>query len=288
MTYTCPYCASVVPRSSNLLKHLRGRRLYGGHQVPTAEATLIVERIGSAPPNATAGPLLHRGHWRSLELLENTPAVRDTLAAYARAISHPVYLRPTKKGLTVMSLDAATPAMVGIGGMNDCCISALPPAQSALEGAAHAYQAKLASMKRRSVEERYVLARVRAALENRLELGDDLLFLHQEWRFSSSRKIDILALDRRAEQLVVIEAKKSEAAAFQPGTAKQAARYVEQLAAHDAECIPYFERLASALARAYCGDGNELRVSIRRPPRWEIWWPEGSIRQSSYTWRSAT
>jgi hypothetical protein len=143
-------------------------------------------------------------------------------------------------------------------------------------------------MKRRSVEERYVLERVRAALENRLELAEDLLFLHQEWRFSSSRKIDILALDRRAGQLVVIEAKKSEAAAFQPGTAKQAADYVEQLTAHGAECVPYFERLASALARAYSEPEDELRVSIKRPPRWEIWWPGGSIRQSSYTWRSAT
>lgn len=289
MTYTCPYCCSVTGHSSSLLKHLRGRRLYGGHQVPSEEAARIVERLGNGTPApASQSSPLHRGHWRSLELLENTAAVRDTLAAYARAINHPVYLRPTKKGLTVMSLDATTPAMVGIGGINDCCISALPPAPSAIEGAVQAYQAKLAALKRRSVEERYVLARIRKALENGLELGDGLLFLHQEWRLSSSRKIDVLALDRRNGQLVVIEAKKSEATAFHPGTAKQAAEYAAQLGAHAAECGPYFERLAAALARAYCFDAQADPVNISQPPRWEIWWPGGRIQQSSYIWRSAT
>jgi Holliday junction resolvase-like predicted endonuclease len=214
-------------------------------------------------------------------LLEDAPAVRRTLALYQDAMGHPVYLRPTQKGLAVMSLDPTAPSLVGPAGSSECYVNALPPEPGALEAAVLAYRAKVASMKRRPVEERYVLGRVRKALESGLDLGGDLLLLHQQWRSSGSGEIDVIALDRQTGQLVVAEAKSSEVAALDRATAEQVRAHVEELTAHAAECMPFFQRLASALARIYCPDGDQPSINANRAPRSEIWWPEGRIRQSS-------
>ncbi len=280
MSFPCPYCSVVETRGHALEKHLRGRRLYGGHQLSKSDVATIVLRLSSGPskPETT---LVRPGHWRSLELLENTRGARDTLAMYERATGHSVYLRPTQKGLTVMSLDPATPAMVGLGGHSAPCLDVVPPTPDSVEAAAQAYRAKLAAMLRDSAEERYVMARIRAALSQGLELREDLLFLHHGWRFPSAGKIDILALDRGTGQLVVVEAKKSEAAALRDcdhkgrTAAEQAANYVARLTAHAAECMHFFQRLASALSRIYRADGADLFVDTAMPARWELWWPEG-------------
>ncbi len=301
MKYPCPHCSTVASRAYNLRTHLMGSRPRGGHELSRASAEEIVAHIESggatsktplATADATAqapsrelrrsGPLLRRGHWSSLALLEDARAVRGTLTAYESAIGHPVYLRPTDDGLTVISLDPAAPAMVGVGGSYNgaCCIGALPPTASAVEAAARDYRAKIAGMTRRSVEERFVLTRIRRALGDGLRLRDDLLFLHQEWRFPGLDKIDILAIDVEHGHLVVVEAKKSEAAATRDRDKKgrtaneQAAAYAAQIALHAGDCSPFLVRLAAALAGVY-RNGEGMPFDPNLPPRWEVWWPDG-------------
>jgi len=274
-----------------------GGRSHGGHEISDDDANVILANLSKqtpendapvltpaqppSPPPATSSaepPLLNRGHWHSLELLEDTPAVLQTLARYEQALGHPVYLRPTAKGLTVMSLDPSTPAMVGVGGADDCCITALPSSQ-AVASAAVAYRAKVAAMVRNSAEERHVIARIRAALANALELEDGLLFLHQEWRFSNQEKLDVLALDSRSGQLVVIEAKATKSAALQERDAKgrtaaeQAASYAARLLAHSVEYTPFFQRLAVAIGRVYSPARQAVQIDGAALPRCELWWP---------------
>jgi hypothetical protein len=241
------------------------------------------------PNPSSPTQLLNRGHWRSLELLESTQAVLDTLARYEQAIGHPVYLRPTAKGLTVMSLDPSNPAMVGVGGVDDCCIDAVPASHDAVGMAALAYRTKVAGMGRGSVEERYVISRIRAALAQGLELQSGLLFLHQEWRFPNRDKLDVLALDPLDGRLVVIEAKGSKNAALKERDGKgrtaseQATSYAARLMAHSSECTPYFQRLAVAIGRVYAPEREAVRVDGSLAPRCEVWWPGGSAPASVET-----
>ena len=227
---------------------------------------------------AASASTLTRGHFRSLELLEDTLAARETLVRYERALGAPVYLRPTDKGLTVISLEPKPRAMVGVGpASGGCNLTALPPSEDRVASAVAGYRAKVAGMKRRSPEERYVIERFRRAVGSGLQLDRDLLFLHQEWRFRSAGKLDVLALDQTAGQLVVIEVKQSEALALDPATAAQGYAYVDRLTAAWDEHIAYIQRLACALAGIY-----ELRsmpsITAKHPPRVEVWWPGGSRR----------
>jgi hypothetical protein len=180
-----------------------------------------------------------------------------------------------------MSLDLDTLAMVGVGASGGCRIAALPPLQCDVEAAVQAYRVKVAAMKRCSPEERYVIARIRAALSAELELGDGLLFLHQEWRFTTSDKIDVLAVDARSGQLVVVEAKQSEAKALAPLTFEQATGYVALLTSSWSEYLPYLQRLATALARIYRPHVPAPSIDASLRPRWEVWWPGGHRRASS-------
>jgi len=218
-------------------------------------------------------PMLRDGHWKSLALLEETAAIRTVLALYRDELAHPVYLRPTDKGLTVISLDPATQAMVGVGGA-DCSLR-MPASSDSIRAAAALYRTKVAAMKRGSIEERFVLSKTRSALGDALRLRKDLLFLHQELRFANANKIDVLAVDPTSGQLVVIEAKESEAAVRRDGAAAQAEGYCEQLTEHADELFPFLSRLLIALARLY--DAPEP-VALNRGlrPRWEIWWPRGT------------
>jgi hypothetical protein len=291
MKYPCPHCSTVASYAHNLRTHLKGSRPRG-HELSLSQADAAIARIESGEVPSTearpatrvvrrGGQVLRTGHWASLALLEDTRAARATLVAYERAIGHPVYLRPTDGGLTVMSLDPATPAMVGVGGSDSgaCCIGALPPAASSIEAAARDYRAKVAGMVRDSVEERFVVARIRRALEDGLRLSADLLFLHQEWRFPSGDKVDILAVDTTHGQLVVVEAKKSVSAARDRDkkgrtASEQAAAYVAQITHHAQECSLFFVRLAAALARVY-RNGEGVPFDPHLAPRWEVWWPDG-------------
>lgn len=300
--YPCPYCSTVATYGHNLRTHLMGSKGRGGHELSSDEAALVVsggangtgERRGvakaSSAPVAGVRPdpvavAVRRGHYRSLALLENTRDTSLTLAMYELVSGHPVYLRPTDKGLTVISLDPSTPAMVGVGGAGDCCIAAIPPSRDFVETAARDFRIKVGAMGRASHEERYAIARIRAALSNGLALEQDLFFLHQEWRFSSADKIDFLALDGRAGQVVVIELKGSEAAALRERDNKgrtateQVVGYTTQLIAHAADVMPFLQRLAGALSRIYRPGLEELRLNTDLPPRWEIWWPEGKKKQ---------
>lgn len=289
----CPHCGIIATYPYNLRKHLMGTVTYGGHGLSEEEANRTVSAASSAsrregvnpPLAAPAQPAVIRrgaaairsGHKASLALLENTNAIRETLARYERATGHPVYLRPTDKGLTVMSLDPSTPAMVGVGPAGDCCINAVPPDFDDISVAVRAFRDKVAAMTRGSDEERYVIARIRKALVQQLELEEGVVFLHQEWRLPSSGKIDVLALDTRKGQLIVIEAKRSERARAQGR--EQAAQYVAELKAHANEYLPYLQRLASAMSRIYRTSGEVARIDERLSPRWEVWWPEGREAQ---------
>ena len=298
MSFQCPHCSTNTMRAHNLRTHLMGSRPYGGHELSRAGADALIEAITAGVPSANPlqtpapanpprpapavpppGPLLRDGHWRSLELLEDTRGVREALAAYERATGHPVYLRPTERGLTVMSLDPSLTAMVGVGG-DSCCITSLRPDPSAVEASTREYRTKIAAMTRDSTEERFVIAQIRRALENGMRFRDDLLFLHQEWRFPNSGKIDLLAIDTTHWQLVVIEAKKSEVDATRERDKKgrtasgQATEYAAQIAVHARECAPFFLRLAAALAAVY-RSGEPVQFDPELPPRWEVWWPGG-------------
>jgi hypothetical protein len=239
---------------------------------------------GAPDPLRTGNLLLRAGHWRSLCILEDAPRVRETLALYERALGHPVYLRPTDGGLTVIALDPAAPAMVGVGGAEPgaCCIDRVPPDRTAVDASVRDYRAKVEAMRRSSTEERFVVARIRVALTNETKLRADLLFLHQEWRFPDAGKIDLLAIDAVRGQLVVVEAKKGEASATRERDAKgrtaseQVAAYVAQIAHHARECSPFFTRLALALARVY-RNGDAVAFDPSVLPRWEVWWPDGCL-----------
>src|SRR5688500_68606 len=93
------------------------------------------------------GTVLRRGHWRSLELLENTIGVLETLDLYKRETTHPVYLRPTEGGLTAMSIDPEPRSMVGVGGAS-CTIEVVPPAREVVEAAGREFRAKVDAMSR--------------------------------------------------------------------------------------------------------------------------------------------
>jgi hypothetical protein len=243
----------------------------------------------SIAPASPTNPLpLTRGHWRSLELLENTDAVLQTLRLYERVLGSPVYLRPTDKGLTVLSLDTTPLAMVGVGPSGGgCCVTTLPPSEAQVAAAVAAYRTKVAAMTRRSAEERYVVGRIRAALESRLQLGDGLRFLHQEWRFTTGGKLDLLAIDCSSGHLVVVEVKSTEGKALDAGTLGQAITYADLLTASWPEYAAYFRRLTIALARIYDPSAPGQVISDQTPPRCEVWWPGGRCRASELPARPA-
>lgn len=218
--------------------------------------------------------MLKDGHWKALALLEDVPSVRETLSTYRAELGHDVYLRPTDQGLTVISLDPANRAMVGVGGTK-CTLNTLPPSAERVRANAVLYRAKVAAMKRESIEERFVLSRIRSALSDALRLRNDLVFLHQELRFSNAHKIDVLAIDAATGQLVVVEAKESDAAVRRDDAAGQAQAYCEQLTEHADELFPFFTRLFMALARVYNAPPT-IALNRALPARWEIWWPRGT------------
>jgi hypothetical protein len=289
--YQCPHCSTIGTYRNNLRTHLVGNP--PGHRLSRADADAIIVAIeagGTMPitgPAATravpvvrrAGPVVRQGHLRSLALLEDTRTARRVLDDYEGAIGHPVYLRPTDGGLTVMSLDPSNPDMVGVGERGDCCISALP-GRAEVDASARDYRKKLATVRAHSKENRYVTGLVRKALADGLRLRADLFFLHQQWLLRGSDVIDILAVEAPSGQLVVVEAKRGEAEAKWKRDTKgrlaveQAQGYVAHVESHAKEFFPFLKRLAVALSLLYRG-GEPVLIDPDLPPRWEVWWPDG-------------
>ena len=97
--------------------------------------------------------------------------------------------------------------------------------------------------------------------------------------FPSGDKIDLLAVDTVRQQLVVIEAKSTEAKTQERDgkgrtAPEQAAQYVAQVSLHAAELFPFLQELADVLVRLY-REGAPIHLDSKLPARWEVWWPEG-------------
>jgi len=221
---------------------------------------------------------VRKGHWRALRMIEDEPSFRRTRHLYEKHLgSFGVYLRPTEKGLTVISLEyERCRGMIGVSDRNtqDEYLQVLPPTAADVRQA-RGYLRKRKSLKRESEEERFSLRCVRESLGSGLRLPKTQWhFVHQEWRFPTGGKLDILAVDLRLGELVVIELKESLAKC--QGATIQAEEYAALLHVHRRAFIPYFEQLARALARRY-GGPEKMRVLSLQPdhrPRTEVWFPQ--------------
>lgn len=240
-----------------------------------------MERASAGRANVTAG------HRRSLALLTDAASVRQTLDLYRDEVGIDVYLRLTSDGLTAMSLDVdRCQSMIGVGtrGKRDDLLKSLPPAIDAVRVAGAGYEAKRDSLGRGSVEERFALDQIAAALSNGLELGETgWLFLHQEWRIGLPEgpgKIDLLAVDPGRRRLVVIECKASRTEVDAPDShgwnaAEQADAYARAMWVAREEVYPFFSELVRAMAAIYAPDAGigSFELDAERPPSTAVWWP---------------
>lgn len=231
----------------------------------------------------TPSAVVTRGHLRSLEQLERRSDYLETRALYAAHIPAGVYLRPTNRGFTVVSLDAAAcEKMVGVGGSpKTCTLGSLPPARAVVADAIARYREKLPTLERGRPEDLFSLRVVARALDGDLELPHaGLYFVHQEWRLPGLR-IDLVAVDPRRGRFSTVELKATQrhaerADAKKGGTAlAQAERYARALHERRTELYPYFERLARALACHHGGPRQmqELRVDPEHVPDACVAWP---------------
>lgn len=241
-----------------------------------------MERPAAVSVNVAAG------HRRSLALLSDASSVRRTLDAYRAELGVDVYLRLTSGGLTVISLDVdRCQSMIGVGtrGKRDDLLKALPPAPDAVREASVGYAAKRDSLGRGSIEERFALEQIAAALSNGLALGDTgWLFLHQEWRVvlpEGPGKIDLLGVDPARRRLVVIECKASatEVDALDRhgwNAAEQADAYARAMWAGREELYPFFTELVRAMGAIYAtaDDLEFFELDHSSPPTTAVWWPD--------------
>ena len=232
-------------------------------------------------------PIIRDGHWRALKKLHDAEAYKRTRELYRAALGGiDVFLRPTEKGFTVLSLDADDcPSMIGVGaiGTNEHILSTLPPDEEKVRHAVEGYEAKRESMKRASSEEAYALRLIASALSNGLSLGS-AYFITQEWRLPSNQKVDILCADPKQDCLVVIELKSSEneAQATRTGSNawEQAQSYADRIYEDRQELYPFFEQLGRTLAQNH-GAPAELRnlnLDLKRRPRVLVSWPGGDFQ----------
>ncbi len=276
--WPCPRCDTVASHRTRLRTHMMGGPPRS-HRMTSDQAEEVLRRgPGGEGPRPAARPAaalslqmppLVAGHVRAVELLEQTAAVRETVELYGHHLGHDVYLRPTGQGLTVLSLDPAASAMVGVG-----TLTALMPSRDMVERQLSEYRTTLRAMRRASLEEQFSVRWLEQALRNGLALpGTDLHLVCQEWRFPlhprGSAKLDVLAVDLRQQRLAVIELKSRATSAGVEGTPQQQAdRYARWL--HDGRQFftPFFERLGRALAVAYDGppEMQGLRLRDDVPP----------------------
>ena len=221
------------------------------------------ERV-SAPKNSASA--VRGGHLAALESIERQTAYRQTLDLYDEQLgTASVYLRPTDKMFTVLSLDHQRCAsMIGVSdrGTGDENLRTLPPTRSHVRRACEGYARKRDSLRRRSGEEVYALKCIRHAMTHGLRLPrGHVYFVHQEWRFATAdggKKLDLLAVDLERCRLVVIELKSNRTKLHQPDrhgrdAQAQAEHYAALLYAGRATYYPFFERLARALAKVHSG-----------------------------------
>ncbi len=243
-----------------------------------------LRRSAAAPP----ADAVRAGHLASLRQVEERDSYLRTLKMYEKELGPAgVYLRPTEKGLTVISLDHARCAsMIGVGDRDtgDEYLAHLPPSSEHVAHACEGYRRKRDTLRRRSEEERFALRCIRHALEHGLQLPrGGWHFVHQEWRFATGDgggKLDLLAVDAERAELVVIELKGSRAKLSERDregrdALAQARHYASLLHAGRAQYYPYFERLARAMAAAHDGPLalQELRLDPDHEPRFAAWCP---------------
>jgi hypothetical protein len=223
-------------------------------------------------------------------MFQDRDSVATTLSRYdAHLGANNVYLRPTEDGFTVISLDYQHCAsMIGVDEKKSHTekLQAIPPSEEQVRVAVEGYRRKRDALQRSSEEERFALQKIRYALAHGLQLPDcNWFFIHQEWRMPTTTgggKLDLLAVNPSARQLVVIElkgsrAKTSERDKHGRDALQQAEHYAEVLWQHKDETYPFFEKLARAMARVYDGPETMLEVELDRslPPATAVWWPGG-------------
>ena len=316
MPFKCPHCSTVGTYEHNLRKHLMGRANYGGHEMSREEADAVILAIDTGyalpstlpraaasrsvavstssaasrnpTPSGSARPI-RPGHRRALTQLQDTKAAQQTLRLYDDAIGNPVYLRVTEKGLTVISLDhKRCKSMIGVGDRGDNMeyLKVLPPSADYVSRAGDGYRRKRDSLKRASGEEQYALYLIRHAFEHGLTLpGTSLSFVHQEWRMPTEAgggKLDLLAIDIEAKELVVVELKESESKIGKRDkhgrdAMAQAQHYADTLYQNRHEIYPFFQSLAMATAAVWDGLAGmkTLKIEPDHKPRHEVWCPGG-------------
>jgi len=308
--YQCPYCEKQPTGDTRFMTHLKGTLRYGGHLLSVDSARVVIDAIdqGQQPPplgelggqrratrprqqpSATTDSTdaVKKGHRSALRLLQDTMAAQATLELYEEAIGSPVYLRVTARGLTVISLDhAKCISMIGVGPRNQKMeyLTKLPPSSEYLQQAVEGYIQKRDTLDRESHEEQFALRCIDHALQNGLKLPESTLhFVHQEWRMPTETgggKLDLLAVDTKANELVVVELKSSGAKTHQRDkhgrdAGEQAQHYASVVHANRRELYPFFSQLAQATAKVWDGTPalKALELSSEHVPRCEVWTPE--------------
>lgn len=305
--YQCPYCEKQPTGDHRFMTHLKSG---GGHNLSIEFAHSVVdaldqgrqppalEGLGGQIPAAVPRPIpsastasrsaVRGGHREALRLLQDTKSVQVALRLYRDAIGAPVYLRVTDRGLTVISLDhAQCKSMIGVGPRHPKMeyLTRLPPSPEYVQQAAHGYILKRDTLARESNEEQFALECICHAFEHSLQLPNSTLyFVHQEWRMpteSGGDKLDLLAVDIKANELVVVELKSSLAKTHQRNkhgrdASEQAQHYASIIHANRLEFYPFFQELAQATAEVWGGptEMKTLELSPDHVPRCEVWTPD--------------
>lgn len=164
---------------------------------------------------------VREGHWRSIRWMASSDftTLKNT---YERVLGKGgVYFRSTDRGVVVIVLDEHAPGYVGFRTSQQdeghlLRPGSAVPSELQVRTRYAAFQVWLPTVRRGSAEERVVISWIRRALQNQLalhELGDDWVFLNQEWRFvndgGQGKKSDVLAVHLPTGRLGIVEAKDS-------------------------------------------------------------------------------
>lgn len=200
------------------------------------------------------------------ELVHRHEAALDGRAA--------IYFRPTDRGLVRIALHPAASAYIGFrAAANDNShifrpASAIPSIER-IRSDFQSFETWMKEVSRSSDEERGVIRWLRSALEGRLylpELGDDWVFLHQEWRFTDAEgtgvKSDILAVQLVTGQLGIVELKAESSALVR--AREQVEEYGAIWRRDREELAPLFTSMLQALGAAYKNEqASVARVGLQ-------------------------
>lgn len=208
------------------------------------------------------------GHRRAIAFMA-TPTFRSLVEMHRAACRGrgAVYFRPTDQGLVRIALHPAARAYVGFrthanddGHVIRNFVNL--PTLAETEARFARFERWLPSVKRTSDEERGVITWLAPCLErdlalpDRLDLGAGWVFLHQEWRFASGGKCDVLAAHLASKRLGIIEFK-SDRMKLDDARA-EVDEYGRDWLRDAAELAPFFTALLRAMGSAY---GNELAAT---------------------------